>query len=104
MECPAILATATTKLVFPTPGAPSNKIGLGNWSPRSRWMQFLFVVVVLKLYCSSGQSVPSSPDNNKERRVMINVTEKILWFPVSSIDRSNKIPIFRKNYETCFKQ
>lgn len=30
IECPAIRATATTKLVFPTPGAPSSKIGLGN--------------------------------------------------------------------------
>jgi hypothetical protein len=34
--CPAALARAATRLVFPTPGEPSNKIGLASCIARRR--------------------------------------------------------------------
>jgi hypothetical protein len=41
---PAAFASAATRLVFPTPGLPSNRIGLFNWSPLNTRIAFKPVV------------------------------------------------------------
>jgi len=50
---PAAFASAVTRLVFPTPGLPSKRIGLVNWSPLNTRDTFKLVVGAEKVKLSA---------------------------------------------------
>ena len=52
---PASLAIAATRLVFPPPGEPSSRIGLGNCKARITRRALIEVVRALKEKCTSSK-------------------------------------------------
>jgi hypothetical protein len=61
---PAAFANAATRLVFPTPGLPSNRIGLFNWSPLNTRDAFKPVVGAKNV--NSSETIGRDPNQNKK--------------------------------------
>ena len=67
-SCPDALAIAVTKLVLPTPGDPSSKIGLGSCRPRNTRTAFWDVVGAFSAYLVSRFSgMRHGPENDENQ-------------------------------------
>ena len=72
---PAAFASAMTRLVFPTPGLPSKRIGLVNWSPLNTRDTFKLVVGAKNVKLPA--MVEMVPNWNKDKYVSLPATSNL---------------------------
>lgn len=82
--CPVTFAKVLTRLVFPTPGLPSSKIGLGNCIARSIFATLAFGVAACKTYWDSQSSSPNEESTKN----------KLIHYIISNFININTVEFF----------
>ena len=100
--CPADLAIAETRLVFPTPGEPSSSNARGSCSPLSNLWAFTHVVGAVRAYLSGETPMlgPVKKRNRFTREILCTGTVYWLTF-IQLLLETNWLPYIELD-KTCY--